>query len=112
MAQIEKEVTRVDKNGEDFTKNISCILRFIHRARFMTISLSNLVNNLSEGIHKIKCTFGLDGKKHKICKTSIEVSSCFLECISFEDDLIEYKCLYVVTKIINKSLMKSQRNYF
>ena len=78
----------------------------------MTISLSNLVNNLSEGIHKIKCTFGLDGKKHEIFGTSYKVCNCFLECISFKDDLIEYKCLYVVTKIINKSLMKSQRNYF
>ena len=38
----------------------------------MTISLSNLVNNLSEGIHKIKCTFGLDGKKHKIVKLQMK----------------------------------------
>ena len=35
-------------------QKISCILQFIDSARFMVSSLSNLVNNLSEGIHKIK----------------------------------------------------------
>ena len=29
----------------------------------MASSLSNLVNNLSEGIHTIRCKFGLDDKK-------------------------------------------------
>ena len=52
---IAKEVTRIDKNGEEFTKHISYISQFIDSARFMARSLSNLVNNLSEGIHKIKC---------------------------------------------------------
>ena len=32
-------------------KNISYTLQFINTARFMASSLSNLVNNLSEGIH-------------------------------------------------------------
>ena len=36
------------------TKNISDILQFVVNARFMASSLSFLVNNLSEGIHKIK----------------------------------------------------------
>ena len=44
---IEKEVTRIDKNGEEITKNISYILQFIDSARFMASSLSNLVNDLS-----------------------------------------------------------------
>ena len=49
---IEKEVTRIDKNREEITSNISYILQFINSARFMARSLSNLVNNnLSEGIH-------------------------------------------------------------
>ena len=51
---IEKEVTRIDKNGEDITKNISYMLQFIESARFMASSSSSLVNNFSEGIHKIK----------------------------------------------------------
>ena len=45
---IEKEVTRIDKNGEEATKNISYILKFVDSARFMASSLSNFVNNLSE----------------------------------------------------------------
>ena len=59
---IEKEVTRIDKNGEEITKNISYILQFIDSARFMANSLSNLVNNLSERIHRIKCKSGHDVK--------------------------------------------------
>ena len=55
---IEKEVTRIDKNGSKITKNISYILQFVDRARFMASSLSNLVNNFSEKIHKTKCKYG------------------------------------------------------
>ena len=35
---------------EEVTKNISCALQIIDIARFMSSSLSSLVNNLSEGI--------------------------------------------------------------
>ena len=34
----------------------------------MASSLSNLVNNLSEGIHKIKCKYGHDDKKCETCE--------------------------------------------
>ena len=51
---IEKEVARIDKNGEEITKNISNVLQFIDTGRFMASSLSNLVNNLSEELNKIK----------------------------------------------------------
>ena len=60
---IEEGVTRINKNGERITKNISYILQFIHSARFMASSLSNLVNNLSEGLHRIKCKLEHDDKK-------------------------------------------------
>ena len=33
---IENEVTRIDKNGEEITKNIPYILQFIDSARLMT----------------------------------------------------------------------------
>ena len=59
----EKVVTRTDKNGEEIIKNISYRLQFIDSARFLTSSLSNLVNNLSEGIHKFKCKCRHDDKK-------------------------------------------------
>ena len=73
---IEKVVTRIDKNGEEIKKDISYILQFINSAKFMTTSLSNFVNNLSEGIHRIKCKFGHDDKgcetygiKYNYCNT-------------------------------------------
>ena len=59
----------------------------------MARSLSNLVNNLSEVIHRIKCKFGHYDKK---CKTyRIKCNHChyFLEYTNFEDNLREYKRL-------------------
>ena len=52
-----KRSTRVDKNGEEITKNIPHILLLIESVRFMASSLSNLVNNISEAIHRFKCKF-------------------------------------------------------
>ena len=62
-----KEVTRIDKIGEETTENISFTLQFIDRARFMASSLSNLVNNLSERIHRIKCKYEHDGITYEVC---------------------------------------------
>ena len=75
---IEKEVTRIDKNGEEITKNISYILQFIDSGGFMVSSLSNLVNNLSEGIHKIKCKFWHNYKNLKHAELSISIATAFL----------------------------------
>ena len=86
---IEKEVIRIGKNGEEGTKNISYILNFVDSERFMASSLSNFVNNLSEGNHKIKCKFGHGDKK---CGVIYKYCDCFFEYTNFEDDLIEYKC--------------------
>ena len=91
--QIEEEVTRIDENEEKMTKNIFYILQFIDSAGFMTTSLSNLVNNLSEGNHRIKCKFGHDDKKCEACSTKYKYCDCFLEYRNFKDGLIEYKCL-------------------
>ena len=54
------------RNGEEITKNISYRSQFIDSARFMKNSSTNVVNNLSEGIHKIKCKYGHNDKK---CET-------------------------------------------
>ena len=59
---MEIEVSKIDKNGEEVTRNISYKLQFINSAGVMTSLLSNLVNNLSEGINKVKCKFGHDDK--------------------------------------------------
>ena len=43
----------------------------------MASSLPNLVDNLAEEIHKVKC---------KDC-------DCFLECENFKENSVKYKCL-------------------
>ena len=84
IVPIEKEVTRIDKNGEELAKNISFALQFIYTATFLVRSLSNLVNNLSEGIHRIKCKFGHDDKECKTFRT--KYWGCFLEYTKFKVD--------------------------
>ena len=59
----------------------------------MASSLSNLVNNFSGGIHKIKCKYGHDDKKCETLRIKYKYWDCFLEYTNFKDDLIEYKCL-------------------
>ena len=86
-----KEVTRIDKNGESVTQNISYILQFIDSERFMASSLSNFVNNLSEGIKRIKCKLRYDDKRCEKWEIKYKHCGCFLESTNFKDDLIEYK---------------------
>ena len=72
-----KRSYKIDKEGNESVVTISCKIKFIDSARFMATSLSNLVDNLTEGIDKIKC---------KYC-------DCFLEYGSIKDNLINYKSL-------------------
>ena len=71
----EKEATNIDKDGNESVLIISYKIKFIDNARFMATLLSNLVDNLTERIHKIKC---------KDC-------NCFLEYKSVKDNLIKHK---------------------
>ena len=59
----------------------------------MASSFSDLVNNLSEGVHKIKCKCGHNDQKCKICGIKYKYCECCLEYVNVIDDLIEYKCL-------------------
>ena len=77
----------------------------------MASSLSNLVNNISEGIHKIKCKYRHDDKNVKLAELNINIGTVsffffFFEFKNFRNDVIEYKCLCCI-KNYNKSLMKS-----
>ena len=52
----------------------------------MASSLSNLVDDLAERIHKTKC----------------QDCDCFLEYESVKDNLIKYKCLFCIKDYSNK----------
>ena len=45
----------------------------------MASSLSNLADNLAEGIHKIKCKYGQDNKKCEPCEIKYKDCDCCLE---------------------------------
>ena len=74
---IVKEGRKIDKDVNESIVTISYKIKFIDSARFTASSLSNLLDNLGEGIQKIKCK-GRD---------------CCLEHESVKDNLIKYKCL-------------------
>ena len=60
----------------------------------MTSLLSNLANNLSEGVPRIKYKYGDDDKKCETGWIKYKYCDCFFQYINFKDNLIEYNCLY------------------
>ena len=54
LFQQKKKLTNIDKDGNGSAVAISHKIKFIDSARFMATSLSTLVDNLTEGIHKIR----------------------------------------------------------
>ena len=73
---IVKEGINIDKDGNEKVVTISQKIKFIDRAGVMA-SLSNLVENLTEGIHKIKC----------------KDIDCSLEYESVKKNSIKYRCI-------------------
>ena len=65
-----------DKDGNDKTTKISYKIKFFDSFGFMSSSLSNLVANLSEGLHSDKCT---------------DCKSC-LDYITTKDEKLIFKC--------------------
>ena len=59
----------------------------------MESSLSSLVNNLAEGIHKTKCKYKHNDQKYQTCAIKYKCLACSPEYTNFKNDLIEYKCL-------------------
>ena len=78
----------------------------------MTNPLSNLVNNLPDRIHKIKCKYGNNAKKCETCGIKYKDCDCFLEYTNFKDDLIEYKCLCHKKNYQKKSDENLKKNDF
>ena len=73
---IKEEITKIDKNGNDKITKISCKIKFIDSYRFMSTSLSNLVSNLSEGLHNDRC---------------IDCKSC-LDYMTAKDEQLIFRC--------------------
>ena len=86
----EKEIKKIDKDHNEYITTVSYKIKFVDSARFMAGSLSNLVNNLVEGIDKIKC---------KDC-------NCFLEYKSVNGILIKYESLSCNKNYSNKIIEK------
>ena len=59
----------------------------------MTGWLPDLVNNVYEGIHRIKCKYGQNDKKCKTYGIRYKYCNCFLEYTNSRDDLMKCKCL-------------------
>ena len=55
----------------------------------MVSSWSNLVDNLPEGIHKIKCKYGHDNKKWQIRGINVKDCECCVKYKNLKDGLIE-----------------------
>ena len=60
----------------------------------MASSLSNLVDNLVQRIHKIKCKYRHDEKNCETYRIKYKDCECCLEYLTVTDDLIKYKWLY------------------
>ena len=90
---IKKEITKKDKDGSDKITEISYKIKFIDSFRFMLSSLSNLVGNLSEGLHSDKCTD---------CKSCLDYSTNKHEQLIFRC----FECKRSCKKDFNKELIK------
>ena len=94
---IKKEITKKDKDGNDKIIKISYKIKFIDSFRFISTSLSNLVDNLSEGLHSDKCT---DCELH-FNYMSIKGNQLIFRC---------FRCKKNYEKDFNKELIKRFAN--
>ena len=74
---MEQVVARIDKKGIEIINTISHRLQFIDSARFMASLVSNLANDLAEGIHKIVIS-NMVKKDVKLVELNIKIATAFL----------------------------------
>ena len=89
----------MDKGETESVVTKSYKIKLIDKARFMATSLSNLDDNVTEGIHKVIC---------KDC-------DCLLEYESVKENSIKYKCISCNKDYSNKideKFKKRLRNTF
>ena len=116
--KINKKIRKKDEDRNKKIVNIPYRLRFIDSYRFMTASLSDLVDNLSNGLRSKKCTdFGLD-LEYIIAKDDILIFSCF-KCkknyeINFDKELINnFSSIYYFCKgDINKFILLLRKGIY
>ena len=68
-------------------------MQFIESGTFIESSLSNLADDLAEGIYKVKCKNEHNDKKFEGFGIKYKGCECCLEHTNFQDDLILYKLL-------------------
>ena len=96
---IKNKIRKKDKNGNDKITKISYKIKFIDSYRFMSTSLSNLVSNLSEGLHNDRC---------------IDCKSC-LDYMTTKDEQLIFRCFTCkknYEKNFNKDLIKRFANTY
>ena len=78
----------------------------------MISSLSNLANNLSEEIDRIKCKYGDHDKICEIYTIKYKYCNFFLKNTNFKDNLIEYKCSIFCKNFQRKLDEKLKERFF
>ena len=96
---IKKEIIKKDKNGNDKIAKTTYKIKFIDSYRFTSTSLSNLVSNLSLGLHNDRC---------------IDCKSC-LDCMTTKDEKLifrRFRCKKNYEKDFNKYLIQRFANTY
>ena len=88
-------------------KILSYKLQFIGSPRFLSSLLSNLVNNVAEGIHKVKCKHGHDNKKNaKSVELNTRIETAFSNTQILE--IVQQNTNnYVITRVTKKQFDES-----
>ena len=87
----------IKKKIENKDREITCKIKFIDSYRFMALSLSKLVDNLSEGIHNNKCSDCGSNLDYIKITAERKNEKLILEC---------YNCKQCYKKNFNKELIK------
>ena len=74
---IENEVTKIDKNGEEITKNMSYILQFIDSTRFMETHYQILSIIFLEEFMKLNVNTGLMKRNMKLLELHMKYATVF-----------------------------------